>query len=140
MGVKNVTNQRTNEPTDGQGVSRSRMYVCVKQNPSLMVFFVFFCTFPLLSYGLFTPSRPAHASYLSPTSPTCRWSKNLSCGEISEFYKEKEKVHMWRKNDKYEVWPRPAPERLTLVPLRPVNFDPHPAQKNIARGTTDPGY
>ena len=23
--------------------------------------------------------------------------KNLSCGEISEFYKEKEKVRMWRK-------------------------------------------
>jgi len=29
--------------------------------------------------------------------------KNLSCGEISEFYKEKEKAHMWRKNDKYQV-------------------------------------
>ena len=29
-----------------------------------------------------------HTWYLSPTSPTCRWRKNLSCGEISEFYKE----------------------------------------------------
>jgi len=29
--------------------------------------------------------------------------KNLSCGEISEFYKECPKVRMWRKNDKYQV-------------------------------------
>ena len=29
--------------------------------------------------------------------------KNLSGGEISEFYKECPKVRMWRKNDKYQV-------------------------------------
>ena len=29
--------------------------------------------------------------------------KNLSCGEISEFYKECPKVRMWGKNDKYQV-------------------------------------
>ena len=69
-----------------------------------------------------------HTWYLSPPSPTCRWRKNLSCGEISEFYKEFEQFmeflskfmpffvlicveKKWaqkcvcgEKNDKYEVW------------------------------------
>ena len=26
-----------------------------------------------------------HTSYLSPRSPTCRWRRNLPCGEISDF-------------------------------------------------------
>ena len=26
-----------------------------------------------------------HTSYLSPPSPTCRWRRNLPCGEISDF-------------------------------------------------------
>ena len=72
------------------------------------------------------------SSYLSQISQIYLWRKNLSCGEISDFYKEFEqfmeflskfmpffcsnlcgeklspKVSMWRKNDKYVVCSKPT--------------------------------
>ena len=56
------------------------------------------------------------SSYLSQISQIISVEKNLSCGEISDFCKEFEKImefyrnldlcgekSLWRKNDKYEV-------------------------------------
>ena len=37
-------------------------------------------------YWKYTWAMPiGHTSYLSPRSPTCRWRRNLPCGEISDF-------------------------------------------------------
>ena len=48
MGVKHVTNGRTNGPTDGQGVSRSRiMYNALMHNPSphIIIFRTYFSNY-----------------------------------------------------------------------------------------------
>jgi len=39
----------------------------------------------MMSCSLWTDQCWGHTSYLSPRSPTCRWRRNLTCGEISDF-------------------------------------------------------
>ena len=41
-----------------------------------------------------------HTSYLSPRSPICRWRKNWSCGEISDFNTQQ----MWRNQKFCQIW------------------------------------
>ena len=41
------------------------------------------CVFPVLKSWHLVEAR--HTWYLSPRSPTCRWRRNLPCGEISDF-------------------------------------------------------